>query len=502
MLQMLSVTDIKQKRIFSPISGPESLPVASEPSPVSHEKTKMSGQDTQSVRPHENLTASTLAGVTQHEETAEHSEACLVTDSVNASRSQLSVTSASPADDGVVQAHDAKIQQQVAAGCRDTEAGVDLPVETSMNVNGVTASHTSTYQTDVVYKQETGSDDSTTRYEQSANSDSMSEAFISCIEHSPSSNDAVFSSPKSNISHNRNINNNMQHEVQQGLRDTTVASAETEAVIARRCDSEMRETESEGKSAADERTDKDAVDRDGETRKIVDSEEPQEGDENKHRDSEIDDDDVDDGDGDVDNEDKADQSITEEQMAVERQENQSEAAASGKAKTDSQKKKRKSEQQSQSATVDEKMASEPQYNKPEAVESVKAKTDSQKKKKSEQECKKSQSATVAKSDTSAKKTEDVESLIIRKPPQRQSEVMDTDKQPECEESITQSATSARDNAAEADIHQDRQGRSTSDTCNEQQHAGDPPLDRDTNNGEVCQRFMSSVFYAHLLLFCA
>ena len=289
---------MKQRGLFSPVSVPESQPVASNvtaPSSESRDNTAITAEEMHSVieKP-DNLTASTSAGVSETEKTAhlsgkpefiENSVETAVTDDVNTSMSELSLAldteTVPPADDSVVEGDDAKVQpqttvkseittitdedadasiasndvsvndsgthgsppcpaaaselqQQVAASCQDTETG-----------NGDSPVQTSrdvvdlsTYQTD---EQEARSDDvtDTVSRKNAASSGSTSETFTSCIQSSPSGSESVFCSPHSDISvSSRNNNNSHSSSAQQhSARDRAAAASETKTVIYSRSDS-------------------------------------------------------------------------------------------------------------------------------------------------------------------------------------------------------------------------------------------------------------------------
>jgi len=532
------VTDVKQRRMFSPVSEAESQLIASNviviaPSPMSCENTDVSADEMHSVsiKP-ENITASTSAGVSQTEETAdlsgkyefvEHSVAGSVTATVNASMSQLSLTEdvdiEVEADDAKMQqqtavksqltataganivsddvsAKDQEVlgtsmqpaaasvqsqqQQQVAVNSQDTEAGSeDLPVETSRDVEDVSSSRVSTYQTDVaVYKQQARSADmaDTACCKQETTSGSTSGTYTSCVQLSPSGSDSVFHSPQSDVADSKNTNNNdtgsltVHQGVQHSVGDTVMAPGETIEIYSRSNSAsagESRETEdklTQSMAVVEKKPDKDALDHHsedsknserkesleggdrvghdhhGENSKNVESEELLDSEARDSVDDNDDDDDVSEGkEGDT-----QDQNAADETMDVEPQENKNKASTSWKPKTKRKKKKME---------------------------------DSKKKKKSNQQCKKSQSATVV--DTVKSEADDVASLPIRRPPQ--------------------SAVSAVDNDAEASgasaavNHDNSQEASTPDTRNEQKRARGSASNEDTDNAKVCHYLVFYVF---------
>ena len=120
-------TDVKQRRLFSPVAVAESGNVIAiaPSSSVTCENTEIEGEQMRSVSvKSEDLTASTSAVVTGNEETAqlteytEHPVASPVADNVNASMSQLSLVSdtdtAPPVSSSVAEPVDAKMQQLTA----------------------------------------------------------------------------------------------------------------------------------------------------------------------------------------------------------------------------------------------------------------------------------------------------------------------------------------------------------------------------------------------------
>jgi len=539
------VTDVKQRRMFSPVCVPESLPAAASsiviaPASLSCENTETNVEELHSVSIKREKFAASNEDETAHlsgkPEFTEHSVAGSVTESaVMDSMCHLALTSdadsVSPADASVVEADDGKVQQQtvikseintsadegadtnitsrnasvkdaevqaaavqvqlqqqVAVNSQDMEpSDGDSPVQTSRDADDVTSSRASTYQTDVaVYKREARSDNAsdTARCKQEAISDSTSETFRSCAQLSPSCSDSVFCSPKSDISDNKNTNNNDSQSIQQVFqhRDTVMTSSETKVEVYSRCDSsvvgERRKTESkctEGMSTAETETNEDAVEHHDENSKNMQSEEPRDGDDQKDSNDSIvvhDDDDDDDDDDDNDGEDsdgkaddKQDQTAADEKMSVVPHESRSEASGKGKRKIRlrwTKTKKKKKEQ----------------------------------KKKSKQQSKKSQPASVADSVSEVKSEADnVESVSIRRPPAAQSEMMNLERQTEHE--ATQSDSSAMDSFSEATgagdavNHQDSQEGSTPDTHNDQKNAGHSASDKDTDNMKVCQYSMSS-----------
>ena len=542
------VTDVKQRRMFSPVCAPESLPAAASsiviaPASLSCENTETSAEELHSV----SIKREKFAASNEDEETAhlsgkpeftEHSVAGSVTESaVMDSMCHLALTSdadsVSPADASVVEADDGKVQQQtvikseintsadegadtnitsrnasvkdpevqaaavqvqlqqqVAVNSQDMEpSDGDSPVQTSRDADDVTSSRASTYQTDVaVYKREARSDDvsDTARCKQEAISDSTSETFTSCAQLSPSGSDSVFCSPKSDISDNKNTNNNDRQSIQQVFqhRDTVMTSSETKVEVYSRCDSsivgERRKTESkctQSMLTAETETDEDAVEHHDENSKNVESEEPLDGDDQKDSNDSVDDDDDDDdddadddgGDGD-DSGGKADdiqsQTAADEKMTVAPHESRSEASKT------SSKEKRKSR----------------------FPWTKSKKKKKEQKKKSKQQSKKSQPATVADSVSEVKSEGDsVESVPIRRSPAAQSEMTNFDRQTEHE--ATQRDSSAMESVAEengagdAVNHQDSQEGSTSDIRNDQKNAGRSASDGDTDNMKVCQNFV-------------
>ena len=574
------VTDVKQRRMFSPIPVVESQPISSgvfvvAQLSVGYQNTEVSAEEkhSMSVNP-ENLAASASATVNQTEDVA---HLCgkrelieNAADSVSASVSQLSLMST---DDNEVEVDDAKIQQQnvekseitaaadegaganissddvsvkdaeghessthltaaseqtqlqqVDVNSQGAEAGYgDSPAQISGDVDDTASSRVSTYQSDVaVYKQEARTNDVAAAADcrQEARSGSTSETFTSCAHLSPSSTDSVFGSPQSHISDNKNANNNdslpEQQGVQQHVGDTAMDSSRTKMVICSHSDSstagpdssaatpdssnsiagpessiaipessitcldsssagpesftasERRQTESEctqSMSATEKETE-------SESSMNMESEERIERDKDKGRDVNVDDsadDDDDDDDSEDDNDDESDeskeddmqeQSTVDKKTAVETQKNKGGVSMSRRAKKKSVKKEKEKKKKER------------------------------KKKKSEQQIKQTQSAAVdktASSSTVGSEADNVESLSIVRPPQMQSETMNTDKRTENEATHVRTVDSdanASGTGGVVNYHSSREGSSTKDTCTEQQKCAQTS-GLGTNSAQVC-----------------
>jgi len=282
---MLLLTDVKQRRIFSPVSVPKSQSVDS--TVIVSAQSSESCEKTSVKRKPDNLSASVPAAVGHTEEMAyvvgkRQLIDSLVASSVAESVSQLSLQSdadAVPPTDGngpdaelqqqsaiksetsatagsSITSNDAsvrdseghgsslhpaaavqgRLQQQVAVNRHNAEASSeDSPSQTSRD-----ASRVSAYQTDVaVYKQEAKTDDGAGG-KQEAWSGSTSDTFTSCVHASPAGSDSVFHSPQSDISANKNTDRIdslfVQQAVPHSLRDTVSSPDETKVMIYSRSD--------------------------------------------------------------------------------------------------------------------------------------------------------------------------------------------------------------------------------------------------------------------------
>jgi len=262
------LTDVKQRRMLSPVSMPQYQSAASsviviEPPPsVIHGSINSAAEEMQSMLVESgNLTAPhsvDLTGIGEKSHLAvkpeliEQSAASSdMTENVSASMSELSLVSDEDTVPPVAEVGDAEIAQQneiTEATGKDpdasrvpSDASVDAQEvprslmhlaaaateqtelqkvakqsqhaedQTSTYTGDVPSSQRSTYETDVaMYKREMKSSDADDKSacEKGAGSDSTSEAFTSCIAISPAGSDSVFHSPQSNISDNKNVSNN------------------------------------------------------------------------------------------------------------------------------------------------------------------------------------------------------------------------------------------------------------------------------------------------------
>jgi len=419
------------------------------------------------------------------------------------------------------QTEQAPLQQQVAANSQDTEA--DCGDQTSTDVGDVASSHASTYQTDVaMHKQEASSNDAsdTAGGKQEARSDSASETFISCAPPlSPCSSDSVFYSPQSNISDNKNTSNNkspsaqkplkVQHSsgdtvttpfqskmlisdnkntnndespsaqkpqgVQHSSGDSVMTSSQSKQGIYNRCDSsvvgERKETESECSQSmtdVESKTDKDAVNCHSKNNMVVESEEPVEDGDSRDKGSEVDDSFEDDDD-------------EEEQDKISDDVKQDESGAG------------------------EKMAVEPQKSKNETSTSDKASKKRKKRRRKKQPNKQSHSANGMESESSnsvKNEADDVETCPIARPPEMQSDTVNTVRQTASETAESASDVVTRGSGDDADAnangtndaasHQNSQN--TADTCSNQQKHVQTASSPDASNAEVRKYIIFDVLY--------
>jgi len=363
------LTDVKQRRILSPVAVSESQHVATSP---------------------HNPAASTSAGeetlpVSGEPEAIKEAAASLLTENVNASMSQLSLTA-----DVDSEADDTKTLQPTAAksDSADTDASVaptdvsandwescgtsvqplealvneqtdELPQQVSSNpqdadhreVPGQT-DRDSTYQTDVaVYKKEVRSADPAASRHKS-NSASTSETFTSCVPSSPVGSESAFYSPQSDVSGPFERQGN-----QHSLEDTAASTPSgPKVVVYRWSDSETRPAVDEctqNVSVAEKRNEHVGQDHHDEDSRDMKTEELIEPKDNVDRDSDADDDvnDDDDDEGKV-----QDEGASDEKMTVESRDDKTK----GKKKGKKRKKKKNDKQpakQTQSAAVAESASS-------------------------------------------------------------------------------------------------------------------------------------------------
>jgi len=559
---------VKQRRISSPLSVSELQPfggnvIVIAPSSVSCENTEIGAEEMQSLSlQSENLAASPSADAAETEETAnlsvkpefiEHSADSPVTENVNASMSQLSLTSnadtAPPVGDAKIQQQtavkteitanteedappsfasndvlvnnqevhglsvqlaaasvdeqtdklaelQAQLQQQVTVNSQAAEAGCGD--QTSTDVGDVASSRISTYQTDVaMYKQEASSSgggdtavDVVAGCKKEATSDSTSETFTSCAPLSPAASDSVFCSPQSNISENKNNNSESPSvQQQQQQQQQGVQHSLADTLIAPR-ETKIVIYSRHDSSIAGERTETDSEC----TRGVLTTENKTEEDAVDHHNSKNEKSEELYGAGDnKDQEREVDDGVDDVDDTVKDDDDDDGDGDDDEGRVDDMRDKH---------AADEKIAVEPQKTKGEMDVSAQAKKKKKKKKKNKEQNKQTQSAGVVESVITLKRdADDVESLQFLRPPQMQSKTVNSDKQTENE--ATESATGAWNRlGSDADSkandpndavnHQGRQD--TADTGSDKQKRVQTASSPSASNAKVCKCSIFDAIY--------
>lgn len=380
------LTDVKQRRVLSPVAvsesqhvtvnpvtsvavtqpqdpavstsaGEETLPVSGEPEPIKEAAASPLTENVNASMSQLSLTADvdseaddtkTLQPTATKSDSADR-DASVAPNDASSNDSKVCVTSVQPLG-ALVNEQTDQLPQQLSSNPQDADHR-EVPGETNRD---------STYQTDIaVYKKEVRSADPAASRHKS-NSASTSETFTSCVPSSPVGSESAFYSPQSDVSDNRNANNSAGPFERQGnqhsLEDTAASTPSgPKVVVYRRSDSETRpavDDRTQNVSVAEKRNEDVAQDHHDEVSKDIKSEELVEPKDNVDQDSDADDDLNDDNDeGKVQDEGASDEKMT----AVSRDDK-----TKGKKKGKKRKKKKNDKQlakQTQSATVAESVSS-------------------------------------------------------------------------------------------------------------------------------------------------